>query len=217
MRILRLRACLFEPIDAIFHAAKDLSDAVDAHLAGDSYAAGKLIARANDPAIWAHTDFAWGKEGSRKLALRRDPCEPPAMPIAGRPIPRMPTRLVREQILLRDGYYCRFCGIPVISSLVRQQLHALYSAELPWGRANHDQHAAFQCMWLQFDHLLPNSRGGTSGIENVVVTCAPCNFGRMEFTLKEAGLESPLSRPTAVRWEGLPLGMDLNGFKEGAC
>src|SRR5262249_38234103 len=50
--------------------------------------------------------------------------------------------------------------------------------------------------------VLPNSRGGGSTLENVVVTCAPCNFGRMETTLAEARLTDPLSRPTARKWSG---------------
>ena len=44
-------------------------------------------------------------------------------------------------------------------------------------------------MWLQFDHLLPNQGGGDSKLDNVVVTCAPCNFGRMDHTLEEVGLD----------------------------
>jgi hypothetical protein len=63
-----------------------------------------------------------------------------------------------------------------------------------------DQHAALQCMWLQFDHLIPNERGGTSELENVVVTCAPCNFGRMQLTVEEAGLQNPLMRTIAPTW-----------------
>jgi len=55
-------------------------------------------------------------------------------------------------------------------------------------------------MWLQFDHLVPNERGGTSDLDNVVVTCAPCNFGRMQLTVEEVGLENPLARPIAANW-----------------
>ncbi|WP_425228969.1 HNH endonuclease [Sphingomonas sp.] len=70
------------------------------------------------------------------------------------------------------------------------------------------KHAAFMCLWLQYDHLLPNSRGGESSIDNVVVTCAACNFGRMEATLEEARLENPFLRERDPKrepcaWDGL--------------
>jgi 5-methylcytosine-specific restriction endonuclease McrA len=59
-------------------------------------------------------------------------------------------------------------------------------------------------MWAQYDHILPHSRGGTSELSNMVVTCAPCNFGRMEFTLAEVGLADPRDRaPIRSSWDGL--------------
>jgi 5-methylcytosine-specific restriction endonuclease McrA len=59
-------------------------------------------------------------------------------------------------------------------------------------------------MWLQFDHLLPHQRGGDSSAESVVITCAPCNFGRMDRTLEEVGLDDPRLRPVdPVAWNGL--------------
>ena len=69
-----------------------------------------------------------------------------------------------------------------------------------WGPRNIDQHAALQCMWLQFDHLVPNERGGASDLSNVIVTCAPCNFGRMQLTIEEVGLENPLDRALSPTW-----------------
>ena len=57
-------------------------------------------------------------------------------------------------------------------------------------------------MWMQYDHVLPNSRGGTSGTHNIVVTCAPCNFGRMEFTLEENLLIDPRTAPFEPSWDG---------------
>lgn len=39
---------------------------------------------------------------------------------------------------------------------------------------------------------------------NLVVTCAPCNDGRMQYTLEEAGLQCPLKRPPRqTGWTGL--------------
>lgn len=59
-------------------------------------------------------------------------------------------------------------------------------------------------MWLQYDHIVPHARGGDNSIGNVVVTCAPCNYARMDYTLDELGLENPLSRePRQSNWDGL--------------
>ena len=59
-------------------------------------------------------------------------------------------------------------------------------------------------MWMQFDHILPHARGGDNSIENMVITCAPCNFGRMKYTLAEMGLADPRMRPVEkIDWDGL--------------
>jgi 5-methylcytosine-specific restriction endonuclease McrA len=59
-------------------------------------------------------------------------------------------------------------------------------------------------MWMQFDHVVPHSRGGDNSLENVIVTCAPCNFGRMERTLEEVGLIDPRTLSfLATPWDGL--------------
>lgn len=72
------------------------------------------------------------------------------------------------------------------------------------GSRNIDQHAAFQAMWLQYDHLLPHARGGDNSLDNVVITCAPCNFGRMNWTLDEVGLIDPRTRQHVRSvWTGL--------------
>ena len=47
-------------------------------------------------------------------------------------------------------------------------------------------------------------QGGTNELLNVVVTCAPCNYGRMQYTIEEAALQNPLTRePRRGPWDGL--------------
>lgn len=59
-------------------------------------------------------------------------------------------------------------------------------------------------LWLQYDHLLPHARSGTNDLENVVITCAPCNYGRGGYTLEEVGLADPrLREPVRSTWDGL--------------
>ncbi|MBL0900807.1 MAG: HNH endonuclease [Reyranella sp.] len=198
------RRCLLEPIQAIFDAAKNLDDAVDAHLAGDRTAADALILEADRPEIYRWTDAIWGRHVAEILRIRPVANAPPTLRKDDRPIPRAPVAETRRRVIDRDGYHCRFCGIPVIDRRVRSMLREHYPIALRWGRTNNQQHAAFQCMWLQYDHVLPNGRGGDSSADNIVVTCAPCNFGRMERTLEEVGVLDPRSRPVIrSAWDGL--------------
>ena len=110
---------------------------------------------------------------------------------------------VKRRLLQRDGYHCRFCGVPVIRGEVRDRIRKAYRNALPWGNTKHTQHAAFRTMWVQYDHLLPRSRGGSNDLDKLVITCAPCNYGRMERTLEEVGLIKPMAREPITTWDGL--------------
>jgi 5-methylcytosine-specific restriction endonuclease McrA len=116
----------------------------------------------------------------------------------------MPTSGQKAQLLARDGHHCRFCGIPLIRAEVRRRFTDAYPSAARWGRRNVEQHAALQAMWVQYDHILPNARGGATDLSNLVITCAPCNFGRTDLTLEEVGLLDPRSRPPIrSAWDGL--------------
>jgi hypothetical protein len=195
-----LRQCLREPIPEIYLGAQLLAQAAEAHLAGQGDAALDLLRRANIPAIREWTESLWGKRGAYAV---RGPYDS-AVPVQRAAQARMPSKAVQHQLHASNGFYCRFCGIPVIRSEVREFFRAAYPAARIWGRRNVDQHAAFQCMWAQYDHVLPHSRGGSNDLDNLVVTCAPCNYGRMQYTLAEAGLDDPRTRPPKVgTWTGL--------------
>ncbi|WP_198161898.1 HNH endonuclease [Sphingomonas sp. TDK1] len=97
--------------------------------------------------------------------------------------------------------------MPLIYPAVRKVATALYPEAVRWGSAL-DDHAGFKALWLQFDHILPNARGGATSLENMVVACAPCNYARMNYTLDEAGLLDPRTiapEPLAGfgTWDGL--------------
>ncbi|MDF2231392.1 HNH endonuclease signature motif containing protein [Albimonas sp. CAU 1670] len=200
-----LRSCFSPPIPQIAEAAELLSRAADAHLAGDAAEAERLIRAADMPPIAAWTRSIFGKVNPDLHAFRQTADAPPLVAKADRPRPRMPGVAIKKAIEARDGLRCRFCGMPVIRPQVRARLHALYPDAARWGPRDREQHAALQCMWLQYDHVLPNSRGGDSSPENVVVTCAPCNFGRGNWTVAEVGIADPRDRaPGPVEgWDGL--------------
>ena len=198
-----LRTCLRDPIPEIAEAAHYLDAAVSANLAGQSQLAGELIRSADMPAIRAWTESLWG--GNSPYVVRRAaPDATISQPSDNRVKQRMPTLDEKQAILQRDGYHCRFCGIPVIRKETRERIGKVYPDALPWGSRNIDQHAAFQAMWLQYDHILPHARGGTNDLENIVITCAPCNYARMNHTLEEVGLIDPRTRePIKSTWDGL--------------
>ncbi len=198
------RLCLLKPIQDIFEAAEHLSVAADAHLAGDRERADASFKHADMQTVGRWTDSIWGPHQQAILRCREVPNAPPTLPKDRRPVPRAPIGAVKRAVVLRDGHHCRFCGIPVIRKEIRELLRAEYPDSIRWGNSNGKQHTAFQCMWLQYDHVLPNGRGGESTVENLIVTCAPCNFGRMERTLEEVGLIDPrLTAPITSKWDGL--------------
>jgi 5-methylcytosine-specific restriction endonuclease McrA len=110
----------------------------------------------------------------------------------------------KRLLLARDGFHCRFCGIPLVPGHVREKLRAAYPEALRWGSRNREKHAALQAMEINFDHVLPRSKGGSRQPDNLVIACAPCNCGRSELTLAQAGLLDPrLREPLQSDWNGL--------------
>jgi len=201
----RIRRYMYEPIYKAFQSAALLSDAVDAHLHGDVVGAKRLLVEADIDEIRA---WQWPIES--KLPWKRLSNEPLSLLKQARAKPRHPTGATRQIVIDRDGYHCRFCGLPVISSDVRKCLSVLYGEAIPWSRKFHECHAGFQCLTMSFDHVLPHERGGTSDPENIVVACGPCNYARMSFTLREVEVDHPLKHPSYTRhwfgydrWDGL--------------
>ncbi|MDE2005608.1 MAG: hypothetical protein KGI51_03495 [Rhodospirillales bacterium] len=180
-----------------------------AHLGGDRPTASRLFLAADMPEVRAWTESLWGSARNnpeQHLYIRNRPVPdaPPVLSKVDRVPHRMPNAAGQSALIERYGFNCAFCGIPVIHWEVRAAANRAYPEAVPWGNRNIDQHAAFQCMWMQFDHVLPHSRGGSNALDNFVITCAPCNFGRMENTLDEVGLIDPRSVPMLrTAWDGL--------------
>lgn len=200
-----LRRCLRDPIPEIAEAANYLDDAVTAHLEGDSLRASALILRAEIPAIREWTESLWGAN-SPYVNVQVVPGTPGSLPKDQRIKVRMPTTAEKRILHERDGFHCRFCGIPLIRMEIRKKIKAAYPEALSWGSTNPSQHAAFQAMWLQYDHLVPHARGGDNSLENLLITCAPCNYGRVHHLVEEVGLIHP-SKTETIRssWDGLEL------------
>ncbi len=197
------RICFREAIPEIAEAARLLDGAVSAHLRGRSDLARELICLADIPVIADWVESILGSKSSH-VQYRDVPDGQPHLSMEERVRLRMPGQAEKQGLHRRDGYNCRFCGIPVIRKEVRERMRKLYPGSLRWGKRNVERHSAFFAMWVQYDHVLPHARGGNNDLDNIVITCAPCNYGRMSYTLEEVGLADPRQRePVCSTWDGL--------------
>lgn len=193
------KRCFRDPIPEIYDAARYLDAAVSTHINGHKKIAEELFQLANDPKVWEWTDSIWGKSSSYVIVNKQSELHAEAKEGA-----RMPSAEQMKALRDRDGFHCRFCGMPVIRADVRKYFHNIYPNSVPWGNTNKCQHAAFQCMWLQYDHVVPHASGGTNDLENIVITCAACNYGKWNYTLEELGLLDPRDfQPAQSTWDGL--------------
>ncbi len=198
-----LRRCLREPIPEIEQAAWRMNEAVSAHLRGDRETAEGLFRLADDRAVWNWLNSLWGKKSPYNQP-RVIPGIPMPIPMSERAKPRDATMGTKLLVHRRDGYYCRFCKIPVIRSSVRNAIGREYPHLVRWELSDVNKHAGLVCMWAQHDHVIPHAHGGTSDPENVVLTCAGCNYGRGAYTLAEFDLLHPDSHePRRGPWDGL--------------
>ena len=120
------RLCLRTSIPEIDEAAGYLNEAVVAHIGGRHEHARRLIDRANRPPLatairqWADSLLV-GRPGAY-VHYRKVAEVPRIIPKSDRIPPRMPSASMKRFLLERDGYPCRFCGIPVIRSEIRKRL-----------------------------------------------------------------------------------------------
>lgn len=198
-----LRLYFREPIPELHQAALALDAAVTAHLQGDAAAAADRIHATNTPILREWIESLWGKK-SPYVKFRTVAGAPPHIPRSQRAEIRMPSILEKRALVERDGFHCRVCGIPLIRAEVREKMARAYPKALPWGHSNTTQHAAFQALWLQYDHIVPHARGGLNKSDNMIIACAGCNYCRWHYTLEEVGLSDPrLREPVGSKWDGL--------------
>lgn len=197
-----LRENFGEPPEVVFLAARLLSDAIDAHLAGNSIHADALIRAADRPEIGEWLDPIWLRQSALTKATHIE-SSPATIPKELRDRNRMPGSDMKRALIARDGHHCQFCGMPVIRAEVRKEICRLYPDAARWtSRKETDQHRGLQVLWLQYDHLLVHSRGGATNLENMVVACVACNFGRDKYTLEEMRFTNPRTHPRKPKWFG---------------
>jgi len=194
-----MQECFRKPIAEIFDVARFLDAAASAHLNNMPALANELFHAANSPQAREWLESIWG---AKSPYVSVNPLPQPD--ITSRVEARMPTKAQIQELHQRDGFHCRYCGIPVIRPEVRKLASKLFGTSVPWGSTNATQHAGFQTLWAQYDHVLPHSCGGTNDLSNLVVSCAACNYGKMSYRLEELGLSDPRDRPPIIsNWDGL--------------
>ena len=116
---------------------------------------------------------------------------------------RYPKRLEPE-VMERDGFRCRFCGVPVVLRRAQDRMNALVGDDVfPMGRTNATRHGVRLCLTATMDHVEPHGRGGGSGLDNLVTACTACNYGKGSHILEVLGLEDPRDRePIVTGWDG---------------
>jgi 5-methylcytosine-specific restriction endonuclease McrA len=196
---MELRRFFREPIPEVHDVAKYLDAAVSAHNSGNFKMAEELLTIANCQKVWDWTESIWGKKSPYVNVQKK-----PSLHTNKKTKNRMPDTSLKQNLRNRDGFHCRFCGIPVIRSEIRTYFHKIYPNAVPWGTTNATQHAGFQCLWLQYDHVIPHSAGGDNSLENLIITCAPCNYGKFNYSLEELNLLDPRDFPPIKSpWDGL--------------
>ncbi len=199
-----LRQCFREPIPEIEIVAGQLSDAVAAHLRGDRETAEGLFRLADNKTVreWVVSISSANNDCNRPLRVLAN--HPTIKDVKQRAQPSKADAATRTLIHQRDGHYCRFCHMPVIRADVRKEMHNAYESAVRWGGTDPEQHFGFQCLWAQYDHIIPWSRGGRSDLENVYLTCYACNYGRNRWLLEEVGIAHPsLHAPRQGSWDGI--------------
>lgn len=190
------------PFSEIYECAYLLKIALDSHLRDEKELAAKLIVAADNKRLGEWIDSIWLAPNSN-LVNAPDENLPGILKKECRYHKRMPDKKMKSALIERDGHHCKICGIPLIRSEVRKAFMRDYPQATRWtGVKANEQHRGFQVMWLQYDHLLVHSRGGETTLDNMIIACAACNFGRDKYSLKEVGFADPFLSASPVQWSG---------------
>jgi 5-methylcytosine-specific restriction endonuclease McrA len=111
----------------------------------------------------------------------------------------------QNAVFNRDNYHCRYCGSRLISQqVIKTFIKALDSEQFKRGPTNLDTHGILHAAWPVADHVVPWNMGGKTNLENLVASCAACNYGKDGYTCEQIGISNPYTRvPIQDGWDGL--------------
>jgi 5-methylcytosine-specific restriction endonuclease McrA len=110
-----------------------------------------------------------------------------------------------KEVLLRDGFRCRYCGLGVVPKNVLSAYSAVVGAKTFRATGtNAERHGTVLAFRANVDHVIPWNLGGRTNVENLVTACWACNYGKAGYTLEQIGLEDPREfAPEVDGWDGL--------------
>ncbi|MDQ3485572.1 MAG: HNH endonuclease [Actinomycetota bacterium] len=137
------------------------------------------------------------------------PIDPPATPDGWTQEPKL-SRSLSLAVFDRDGYRCRYCGIAVFTQWQRGHIPQLVAAmpdltpavtvhngSLSGSGKSGTPRNVDQTKWLWIqacaDHVVPESHFGPTALDNLVTSCAGCNYGKMDWTLEQLDVIDPRS------------------------
>ncbi len=100
------------------------------------------------------------------------------------------------QIYRRDNFHCRYCGSKVAPRSFFTRFSNLIGDDAFYiGRANREMPGIYLLFVATLDHVTPHRLGGRTDASNLVTSCWPCNYGKMEYTLEQIGIDDPRLTP----------------------
>jgi len=176
--------------------------AVDAFKAGNKNLCLEIIGQIRTAEIteW-YIEHGQMSGRQRKLQLNIPP--PETIDIDLRDPVRSPAKL-QKQVFERDSYHCRYCGGKLISQeFLKTFIKRLNSPLFSRGETNLNTHGIIHLTWPVADHVIPWNKGGRTSLDNLVSSCAPCNYGKDGYTIEQLGLIDPFTRPAKISdWDG---------------
>ncbi len=191
-------------IDVIFAASLATSEAIVAIENRD-----KDLARQK----WASVDgdkllHAWNV-GIANFKLKGKVWDEIQKPVLDGPIAKPASQSLAKKVYQRDRYICRYCNMPVFTRFKGSPIHklveafsdltpglslingSLHGSGKSGGIKNVD-YAKFLWSLAAPDHVVPRSHGGQTDLANLVTSCSGCNYSKMDLTLEQMKVRSPL-------------------------
>lgn len=114
---------------------------------------------------------------------------------------------MKLEILRRDAFTCRYCGIKTVFLPVLGVLSLMFPDRFPVdnGWTVQGTHPAYALLSSTFDHVVAVTQGGETDLNNLVTACWPCNSGKSNYSVEEVGFE--LLPASDSDWDGLTGGL----------
>jgi len=175
--------------------------AVESVVRGDLAAAATYLDGLRDAPLRAHFNEALSAASPQIASLGTT--IPARVDRSLRERSRMPDARGKTRVFARDGWRCRWCSTPVLSTDALKAMARKCSPHFWHASTDAERHGLTLCCAASLDHVVPHAGGGTNAPENLVTACWPCQFGRGEVPIVTLDLSDPRLRPAIVDdWDG---------------